>query len=98
MPVFKGVTVERAVPGYWEDMVGGFFYRRKVYLAGTDPVFLAFEGVRNQVHLWVNGNFVAFRAGFSTPFELEIPVDAQAGRSPFPPFSSLQSARLRKFT
>ena len=115
MPVFRGVIVERAVPGYWEDMVGDFrkagmtdafrtnaffrvptfpisgyssdatlpnirgcfFYRRKVELAGTDPVFLAFEGVRNQVHLWVNGNFVAFRAGFSTPFELEIPVDAQ---------------------
>ena len=115
MPVFKGVTVAHAVPGYWEDMIddfrkagmtdvfrtnaffriptfpisgyssdatlpnirGCFFYRRRVDLAGTAPVYLAFEGVRNQVHLWVNGAFVAFRAGFSTPFELEIPVDVQ---------------------
>ena len=115
MPVFKGVTVERAVPGYWEDMVadfraagmtdefrinpfyrkptfpmegyssdatlpnirGCFFYRRTVKLAADAPAFLAFEGVRNQVHLWVNGCYVAFRAGFSTPFELEIPVGVQ---------------------
>jgi len=34
---------------------------------------LAFEGVRNQVHAWINGTFVAFRAGFSTPFELAVP-------------------------
>ena len=34
---------------------------------------LAFEGVRNQVHVWINGKFVAFRAGFSTPFELAVP-------------------------
>ena len=34
---------------------------------------LAFEGVRNQVHVWINGTFVAFRAGFSTPFELAVP-------------------------
>ena len=82
MPVFRGVTVENAVPGYWEDMIGEFrkagmtdafrtnaffrvptfpisgyssdatlpnirgcfFYRRKVDLAGTDPVYLATLG------------------------------------------------------
>ena len=37
---------------------------------------LAFEGVRNQVHVWINGTFVAFRAGFSTPFELAVPNGA----------------------
>lgn len=110
-PSFTGVSVEKAVPGYWEDMVptfraagmkdefrinplyekqtfpitgwasdttlpniyGCFFYRRTVVLDKTGPAVLAFEGVRNQVHAWINGKFVAFRAGFSTPFELAIP-------------------------
>ena len=111
MPSFKGVAIENAVPGYWEDMVsmfraagmkddfrinpfyevqkfpisgyasdtslpniyGCFFYRRTVDLESAGDAVLAFEGVRNQVHVWINGRFVAFRAGFSTPFELPIP-------------------------
>ena len=111
VPEFSGVRVEKAVPGYWEDMVpalraagmkdefrinpfyerqafpiagyaqdtslpnlrGTFLYRRTVTLDRAGAAVLAFEGVRNQVHAWVNGRFVAFRAGFSTPFELEIP-------------------------
>lgn len=110
-PAFRGVTVESAVPGYWEDMVpafrragltdafrihpwheeqtlpitgvasdltlptpyGCFLYRRTVELARGGAARLAFEGVRNQVHVWINGQFVAFRAGFSTPFELAVP-------------------------
>lgn len=112
-PSFEGKTVEKAVPGYWEDMVpafraagirdefrinpqytkqmfpifnaaedltlpnirGCFLYRRTVQIdrEGEGRAFLAFEGVRNQVHAWVNGVFVAFHAGFSTPFELAIP-------------------------
>ena len=110
-PVFSGVRVENAVPGYWEEMTnafraagmtcefrinpqyepqtmpisgsardmqlpnvyGCFFYRRTVELERARPAVLAFEGVRNQVHVWVNGAFAGFRAGFSTPFELEIP-------------------------
>ncbi len=110
-PSFKGVRVDNAVPGYWEDMVpafraagmkdefrinpfysrqkfpitqwaddttlpnikGCFLYRRTVTLDRTGPAVLAFEGVRNQVHAWINGRFVAFRAGFSTPFELAVP-------------------------
>ena len=110
-PVFSGVRVENAVPGYWEDMTnafraagmkcefrvnpqyepqtmpitgsardmqlpniyGCFFYRRTVELKGTGPCVLAFEGVRNQVHVWINGVFAGFRQGFSTPFELKIP-------------------------
>ena len=109
-PSFSGVVIEKAVPGYWEDMVasfrtagmkdefrinplyekqsypiadragdttlpniyGCFLYRRTVVLDKTGPAVLAFEGVRNQVHAWINGKFVAFRAGFSTPFELEV--------------------------
>jgi hypothetical protein len=55
------------------NIYGCFFYRRTVVLDKTGPAVLAFEGVRNQVHAWINGKFVAFRAGFSTPFELAIP-------------------------
>ena len=55
------------------NIYGCFFYRRTVELDRTGKAVLAFEGVRNQVHVWINGTFVAFRAGFSTPFELAIP-------------------------
>ena len=69
------------------NIYGCFFYRRTVELdeavlcggaarSGNAPYLdavLAFEGVRNQVHVWINGKFVAFRAGFSTPFELAVP-------------------------
>ena len=116
-PDFKGVRVENAVPGYWEDMTaafraagmkcefrinpqyapqslpisgqagdiqlpniyGCFFYRRTVSLREARPAVLAFEGVRNQVHVWINGSFAGFRAGFSTPFEIEIPGDLLRG-------------------
>ena len=98
-PVFSGVRVENAVPGYWEDMIdafraagmtcgfrvnphfepqtmpitgsardmrlpnvyGCFFYRRTMDLAETGPAVLAFEGVRNQVHVWINGSFAGVR-------------------------------------
>ena len=62
------------------NIYGCFFYRRAFDIPSTlNPQFatinavLAFEGVRNQVHVWINGTFVAFRAGFSTPFELAVP-------------------------
>ena len=55
------------------DIYGCFFYRRQLMLDRTGLAVLRFEGVRNQVHVWINGRFVAFRAGFSTPFELEVP-------------------------
>lgn len=58
------------------NVYGCFFYRRTVEIPDTRRAVLAFEGVRNQVHVWVNGRFAAFRAGFSTPFELELPADA----------------------
>ena len=122
-PQFKGVTVAKAVPGFWENMVpalraagmkdafrinpayerqtipmtqwakcttlpniyGCFLYRRTFTLDAKSfrfggrgapalpAAYLAFDCVRNQVHAWVNGKFVAFRQGFSTPFELPIP-------------------------
>ena len=56
------------------NIYGCFFYRRTVELDRDGAAVLAFEGVRNQVHVWVNGRFVAFRAGFSTPFELAVPA------------------------
>lgn len=55
------------------DPYGCFLYRRSVVLPRGGAAALAFEGVRNQVHVWINGAFVAFRAGFSTPFELAVP-------------------------
>ena len=55
------------------DIRGTFLYRRTVTLAHGGAATLAFEGVRNQVRAWVNGRHVAFRAGFSTPFELAVP-------------------------
>ena len=55
------------------NIYGCFYYRRTVELDRTGDAVLAFEGVRNQVHVWINGTFVAFRAGFSTPFELAVP-------------------------
>ncbi|MBQ2628118.1 MAG: hypothetical protein IJG13_00425 [Kiritimatiellae bacterium] len=111
MPEFFGAAVEKAVPGYWEDMVpafraagirdefkinpdhveqsfpmtgwakdttlpnisGCFLYRRRFVPLRTGPALLYFDCVRNQVHAWVNGKFIAFRQGFSTPFELAIP-------------------------
>ena len=57
------------------NIYGCFLYRRTFTLERLPqcPAFLAFDCVRNQVHAWVNGKFVAFRQGFSTPFELPIP-------------------------
>ena len=55
------------------NISGCFYYRRTVELDRAGVAVLAFEGVRNQVHVWINGRFVAFRAGFSTPFELVVP-------------------------
>ena len=57
------------------NIYGCFLYRRAFTLEKLPrrPAFLAFDCVRNQVHAWVNGKFVAFRQGFSTPFELPIP-------------------------
>ena len=73
--------VEQHFPIFdWADdttlpqIYGCFFYRRTFEVdCGTDAAVLRFEGVRNQVHVWINGRFVKFRAGFSTPFELPIP-------------------------
>ncbi len=57
------------------NLTGTFFYRRKVTLQRTRGAVLAFEGVRNQVSVWVNGAFVARHEGYSTPFELPVPEE-----------------------
>lgn len=54
------------------NISGCFIYRRNVVVPQMGDAVLAFEGVRNQVHVWINGKFIAFRQGFSTPFELKI--------------------------
>ena len=75
-PLYERQT--HPISGYAQDttlpnIYGCFLYRRVVSLDRDGAAVLAFEGVRNQVHAWVNGRFVAFRQGFSTPFELEVP-------------------------
>ena len=57
------------------DIYGSFFYRRTVTLDKKGSAVLAFEGVRNQVHVWINGRYIAAHHGFSTPFELTLPAD-----------------------
>ena len=54
------------------DIYGCFFYRRFFNLEHVRTAVLWFEGVRNQVHVWINGKFVRFHAGFCTPFELTV--------------------------
>lgn len=55
------------------NISGCFLYRRTVTLPSvSEDAVLSFEGVRNQVHVWINGRFVALRQGFSTPFELAV--------------------------
>ena len=64
----------RALDTTFPNIYGCFFYRRRVVLDEVPlHAAIAFEGVRNEVRLWVNRTFVAARQGFSTPFELEIP-------------------------
>ena len=58
------------------DPCGTFLYRRTVTLDRAGPAVLAFDCVRNEVSVWINGRFVAFRQGFSTPFELAVPDGA----------------------
>ena len=55
------------------QIYGTFYYRRHISLSRTRGASLAFEGVRNQVQVWVNGRFVECRRGYSTPFTIEIP-------------------------
>ena len=74
-PLYRPVIYP--IGGYASDLTlpnirGCFFYRRTVELKNASDIYLSFEGVRNQVHVWVNGKFAAFRQGFSTPFELKI--------------------------
>ena len=78
-PLFKqqthpiaGGALDTTLP----NLYGCFLYRRRVSLDRIGPAVIAFEGVRNQVHVWANGAFVAFRQGFSTPFELTLPEGA----------------------
>ena len=54
---------------------GTFFYRRTINLPSARDAVLSFEGVRNEVRVWVNRQFVAFRQGYSTPFAIAVPAD-----------------------
>ena len=77
-PVYERQTIpmtQWAKCTTFPNIYGCFLYRRTFTLEKLPrrPAFLAFDCVRNQVHAWVNGKFVAFRQGFSTPFELPIP-------------------------
>ena len=55
------------------NVYGCFLYRRTFVTDRCGPATLTFDCVRNQVHAWINGRFVASRQGFSAPFELSVP-------------------------
>ena len=54
---------------------GVFLYRRTVDVAEPRDAYLDFEGVRNDVRVWVNRRFVEHREGYSTPFRIDVPGD-----------------------
>ena len=63
--------IHTIIPG---QIRGTFFYRRTVDLPNIGKnAYLAFELVRNNVRVWVNGRFVGRHCGFLTPFEIPIP-------------------------
>ena len=53
---------------------GTFFYRREFTLTPSEGAWeLHFEGVQNQVWVWLNDVFLGCHRGYSTPFSMEIP-------------------------
>ncbi|MBR3932283.1 MAG: beta galactosidase jelly roll domain-containing protein [Clostridia bacterium] len=62
---------DMALPNY----LGNFFYRRKFDCPFEDKnLFIHFAGVQNTVRLWLNGTYLGCHAGYSTPFDFEIPT------------------------
>ena len=68
------------------NVVGNFFYRRQFVLgqeaeqdkafplAEATDVVLHFEGVQNAVSAWINDVYLGRHEGYSTPFDMKIPV------------------------
>ena len=82
LPLAGGAR-DTTIPG----ILGCFMYRRTVELrpdvvrladsepidAGNSRCVIAFDCVRNNVRVWINGKFVGHHEGFSTPFEIAVP-------------------------
>ena len=82
LPLAGGAR-DTTIPG----ILGCFMYRRTVELrpdvvrladsepidAGDSRCVIAFDCVRNNVRVWINGKFVGRHEGFSTPFEIAVP-------------------------
>lgn len=59
------------------NITGSFFYRRSFDFKKTDGCKrIYFGGVQNTVSVWINDVFLGTHAGYSTPFEIEIPESA----------------------
>lgn len=79
----------------------GCFYYRRTFVLPTTPnsqlptlnSILAFEGVRNQVHVWINGRFVAFRAVVDAPL-LTGAGNANVARNPTDPSGQVRAGAL----
>lgn len=66
-----GVAPDMALP----NIMGNFFYRRVFCCEGiAQPAVLHFDGVQNAVSVWLNDVFLGRHEGYSTPFDMEIPV------------------------
>lgn len=66
-----GVAPDMALP----NIMGNFFYRRTFCSEGIDqPAAIHFDGVQNAVSVWLNDVFLGRHEGYSTPFDMEIPV------------------------
>ncbi len=56
------------------NIMGNFFYRRSFQYEGAyRPCAFHFEGVQNTLRLWLNGRYLGCHAGYSTPFEIDVP-------------------------
>ncbi len=66
------------IVGYAPDMalpniMGTFFYRRSFeYRTMVGEAVLHFEGVQNTAYVWINGIFLGFHEGYSTPFDIAV--------------------------
>lgn len=69
--------VEAAPDMALPNVEGNFFYMRSfIWEEATANTVLHFEGVQNAVSAWLNGVYLGRHEGYSTPFDMEIPVRA----------------------
>ena len=61
------------------NIMGNFYYRREFnYQGNKERMVLHFEGVQNAVSVWVNDIYLGRHEGYSTPFDVVLPVKVVA--------------------